>query len=162
MIIVIANRQRTKSINSRLLKQITAALFAQLEITDAELGINIVAAREMTLVNETFLRHGGPTDVVTFDYSNPVCGARNAELGKLHGEIFICVEVAVVQAAKFKTNWQSEVVRYVIHGILHLMGHSDSRAAARRRMKHEENRLLRLLSRRFSLAQLARADRLSA
>ena len=68
MNVVIANRQRTKKINARLLKQIVGGLLAELEITVAELGINLVGAREMTLVNETFLQHEGSTDVITFDH----------------------------------------------------------------------------------------------
>ncbi len=42
MNIVIANRQRTKKINSRLLKKIAGALLAELKIESAELGINLV------------------------------------------------------------------------------------------------------------------------
>ena len=44
MNVVIANRQRKRRIDSRLLKQIIGALFAELKITEAELGINLVAA----------------------------------------------------------------------------------------------------------------------
>ncbi len=73
----IANRQRTKKINARLLKQIVRALFAELKITEAELGINLVGAKEMARVNGQFLQHEGSTDVITFDHSEtPEC--RNA------------------------------------------------------------------------------------
>ena len=161
MNIVIANRQRTRKINLRLLKKIAAGLLDELKIEHAELGINLVATPEMTLINETFLRHKGSTDVITFDHLNPDFGIGNPEL-QLHGELFICVNEAILQARKFGTRWQSEVVRYIIHGILHLLGHDDSRVAARRRMKREENRLLRRLPRRFSLAQPARAIKLVA
>jgi rRNA maturation RNase YbeY len=78
----------------------------------------------------------------------------------LHGEIFVCVDEALLQARKFGTSWQSETVRYVVHGVLHLLGHDDLRAAARRGMKREEDRLVREISRRFSLAQLARHPRI--
>jgi probable rRNA maturation factor len=104
-------------------------------------------------VNETFLKHEGPTDVVTFDYLEK----RKAGSGKrkhLHGEIFICVDEAVLQAKKFRASWQSEIVRYLVHGVLHLLGHDDRRIAARKKMKREENRLLRELSRRFALSKL--------
>ena len=47
------------------------------------------------------------------------------------------------QAREFGTTWQSEVVRYVIHGLLHLRGHDDLKPAERRVMKREENRLLK-------------------
>ena len=61
---------------------------------------------------------------------------------KLHGEIFVCVDEAVLQARKFGTSWQSEIVRYIVHGVLHLLGFDDSSAGARRKMKREENRLV--------------------
>ena len=175
MNIVITNRQRTRKVNSRLLRNIAADLLAGLKIENAELGINLVATPEMTLINEMFLLHKGSTDVITFDYAGQATGARaarppaahngtrgQAARAPLHGEIFICVDEAILQARKYGTRWQSEIVRYVIHGMLHLLGHDDSRAAARRRMKREENRLLRRLPRRFSLAQSARAVKLVA
>src|SRR5579859_50887 len=66
MSIVIANRQRTKRIDSRRLKQIVNVLLEELNITDAELGIHLVGAPEMARVNWQFLQHEGSTDVITF------------------------------------------------------------------------------------------------
>ncbi len=154
MNLVIANRQRAKKFDLRLLKKITAALLSELNITDGTLEINLLGAEAMAAINETFLHHEGPTDVITFDYGSPA--------SKLQGEIFVCVDVARLQARKFKTQWQSEIVRYVVHGVLHLLGHDDSSAAVRRRMKREENRLLRKLAGKFSLAQISRPPKLRA
>ena len=78
------------------------------------------------------------------------------EAVSLQGELFVCLDDAVKQAKEFKTSWQSELTRYVIHGLLHLRGHDDLKPAARRVMKKEENRLLREISREFSLPRLAR------
>lgn len=153
MNIVIANRQRVRKINSRLLKEIVAAILAELKIENAEVEINLIGAMEMAALNETFLGHEGSTDVITFNYQESESRIQNPEL---HGEIFVCVDDAISQAKKFKTNWQAEVVRYVIHGILHLLGHDDLRAGLRRKMKREENSLLRGLSKKFSFAQMAR------
>jgi probable rRNA maturation factor len=161
MNMVITNRQRTRKINARLLKQIVRGLFAELKITEAELGINFVGAKEMAKVNRRFLQHEGSTDVITFGYEKPEARSQKLEL-KIHGELFVCVDEAVLQAKEFGTNWQSEVVRYIVHGVLHLLGHDDLRTAARRRMKREENRLVRLLAKRFSLAQLSRTAKLGA
>ena len=152
MNIVIANRQRTRPVNARRLRLILLALFDELEIEAGDLGVNLVAAREMTLVNETFLKHEGSTDVITFDHSE---GAAPGRPTVLHGELFVCVDEAIVQARRFNTRWQPEVVRYIVHGILHLLGHDDLEAGLRRKMKREENRLVRLLAKKFSLAQIA-------
>jgi probable rRNA maturation factor len=165
MNIAIANRQRTKKVNARLLRQIVEGLFAELEVINAELGINLVGAREMTLINENFLQHEGSTDVITFDHSVAESGIPEAESksrAQLHGELFVCVDEAVRQAREFKASWQSEVVRYVVHGVLHLVGHDDLKPHRRRKMKREENRLLRALARRFSLAQIGRVPKISA
>ena len=75
MNLAIANRQRTKKINLRLLKQITAkALLDELKIPDAALEINLLGAEEMAALNETFLKHEGSTDVITFDYAGKTPG----------------------------------------------------------------------------------------
>lgn len=161
MSIVIVNRQRTKKINVRWLKEIAGALLAELKIEDAELGVNLVGAKEMTALNWNFLKHEGPTDVITFDHTEK----QKAESGKrkrLHGELFICVDEAILQAKQFRTSWQSEIVRYLVHGVLHLAGHDDLKPDLRRKMKRAENRLLRRLSQKFSLAQIAGRSKISA
>jgi probable rRNA maturation factor len=167
MSVTIANRQHVRKINLRLLKKIAAALLTELEIKKAEIGICLVAAPEMTRLNETFLKHKGSTDVITFDYRDNVGQASSLSHSKipkvkdrqdacptLRGEIFICVDEAVLQARKFGTSWQSEVIRYLVHGVLHLLGFDDSSAGARRKMKREENRRLREITRRFPLSKL--------
>lgn len=154
MNVSIFNCQRTRKINLPLLKQIGEALLGELGIQKAELEINLVAAGAMTRLNEKFLHHAGSTDVITFDY-------RNTEF-QVRGEIFICVDEAVLQARRFRTGWPLEIVRYLIHGVLHLLGHDDAHAVKRRKMKREENRLLRKISRQFSLARVTCQTRLGA
>jgi probable rRNA maturation factor len=167
MSVTIANRQRVRKINLRLLKKIAATLLTELEIQKAEIGICLVAAPEMIRLNETFLKHKGSTDVIAFDYGFgvPPSGGKfskksaranrlKPELQTLLGEIYICVDEAVLQARKFGTSWQSEVIRYLVHGVLHLLGFDDSSAGARRKMKREENHRLREITRRFPLSKL--------
>jgi probable rRNA maturation factor len=160
IVVTFANRQRTRPIRLPVLRAVVETLLRDLlEINTAKLGVSLVATREMTRLNENFLQHTGATDVITFDYSEPA--TRNAEPPtRLHGEIFICVDEAIRHAHRFHTNWQSELVRYLVHGVLHLMGHDDQHAPARSKMKREENRLLRRLAARFPLSQLARKSKL--
>jgi probable rRNA maturation factor len=147
--IAISNRQRARKIDLRLLEKITAAALAELKIESGELGIILMSAREMAMLNEDFLGHEGPTDVITFDYLEG--GSPKSEI---HGEIFVCVQEAERQSKEFGTIWQSEVVRYVVHGILHLLGHNDLKPVARKKMKQAEGRLVGKLSRRFALSKL--------
>lgn len=138
--LTVSNRQRVRKINPRSVKETAAATLADLKIQEVELGIVLVSAKEMASLNESFLGHEGPTDVITFDYSESKTPAG------IQGEISICVPEAERQAKLFGTDWKSEVARYVIHGILHLAGYDDLEPVARKKMKREEDRLVRKLA----------------
>jgi len=133
-ILEIDNRQEDRPVDLRKLRAWTLAALESMGCT-AELGIHLVGAQEMAQVNWDYLRHQGSTDVITFDYGSTP--------GRLHGECFICVADAVAQAEEFGTTWSEEVLRYVIHGILHLRGYDDLEPGLRRTMKREENRWVR-------------------
>lgn len=141
-----------RKVDQRLFRQILRVFFDEcLERELGEVAIYLVDSAEMTRLNETFLGHAGPTDVITFDYSaggaaEPLCG-----------EVFICPAVARAQARRFRVTWQSEVVRYAIHGVLHLWGHDDRRPADRALMKRAENKHLSELAARFDFRKLAPA-----
>ena len=173
--ILVIKRTRTVPVDVKPLRQITNALLDELlALENFELGIHLVRAAEMARINQAFLNHAGPTDVITFDHSN-LAGddvrslkhktkseaPRFGSYDSLTGELFICYDVARAQAREFKTTWPSELVRYVVHGVLHLQGFDDHRPADRRKMKREENRLLRLLSGRFPISKLAQRRKAS-
>jgi len=145
------NRQKSRELSLPLLRRIARNLLEEaFACQNYELGVHLIDTVEMTRLNETFLRHTGSTDVITFNHQEAT------DNGELHGEIFISVDDAVVQAGRFRETWQSEVVRYLAHGLLHLEGHDDAAAVPRRAMKREENKLVKELSRRFDLGKLGR------
>jgi probable rRNA maturation factor len=178
----IRNRQRLRPVDTALLRRMTRhVLESCLCVTSFELAVHLVASPEMARINKTFLNHDGSTDVITFDHTGEVglasssarspknqSGADLSHSGNghdkrearpaLHGEIFLCLDDAVKQSRLFRTTWQAEVARYVIHGLLHLCGHDDLKPAARRAMKREENRLLREIGRAFDLVRLETRD----
>ena len=150
------NRQKSRSVNVALLRQVAKHLLEKSRARhDYELAVHLIDATEMANINETILGNSGSTDVITFDHKE------SAENEGLRGELFISVDDAVTQAHEFKQTWPSEIVRYVAHGVLHLEGYDDLQPAARRRMKREENKLVKDLSRQFDLGKLARVKDVS-
>lgn len=150
-LLLLFNRQKTRAVDGALLRRVAQHLLqGRPAHSQYELGVHLIGAAEMAKLNETFLRHAGSTDVITFNHNE---GAGD---GALHGEIFISIDDAVAQAGPFGATWQSEVVRYLAHGILHLEGYDDTTPARRRTMKREENKLVKALSRRFDLGRLGR------
>lgn len=144
------NRQRARKLDTRLLRVVTQWLLSDaLQIQTFQLAVYVVGPAEMTRLNETFLKHEGSTDVLTFDYSE------DAQPAAVLGEIIVCAEEAVIQAVRFRTDWRNELVRYVVHGTLHLLGYDDHRQASRKKMKRVENITLKRLAGRFDLKQLS-------
>jgi len=183
--LILLNRQRTRAVNLPLLRRIAHLLLRErFGLNAYALGVHLVGAPEMSRMNRQFLNHDGCTDVLTFDHGGPAaplpsrrgsrsrsptgelpsCGNAETEstTGGLHGETFICVDTALAQARQFRSTWQSELVRYLVHGALHLRGYDDLQPIARRLMKREENRLVRLLSRQLSFKPLATSTRSGA
>lgn len=132
--ITLVNQQRDRSLDRLRILRLVEDVLAERGQT-ADVVIHWVSRNRSAELNQQFLQHEGPTDIITFDYGS------TAE--RLQGELFICVAEAVRQAAEFRTNWDQELYRYVIHGLLHLRGFDDREPAARRVMKREENRLVR-------------------
>ncbi|HWQ92338.1 MAG TPA: rRNA maturation RNase YbeY [Clostridia bacterium] len=152
--LVLQNRQRGRKLDTRLFRRIGRTLLSELlEQEDFEIRVLVVSGKEMARINETYLRHEGITDVITFDYGDPM------RPGLLCGDLYICPEEAETQARRFGTTWQSELVRYVVHGVLHLVGYDDLEPEKRRAMKREENRLVKLLQQRFSVARLGSSQK---
>lgn len=127
----------------RYLRRLTRCLLQdELHLDAFELGVCLLNDQAMVQANEQFLRHAGTTDVITFDYSEPGSDG-------LIGEILVCIPEAARQARRFRTSWESELVRYIVHGVLHLRGFDDTTTAKRRRMKARENKLVRRLKTLF-------------
>ena len=87
-------------------------------------------------INKQFLQHDYYTDIITFDYT---------EDGKVSGDIFISLETVKTNSEKFKTEYEEELLRVIIHGILHLCGFKDKSPKDKKIMRAKENEALQLL-----------------
>jgi probable rRNA maturation factor len=137
--LTLRNQQRDCPIDPRALRaRVRAHLETQLGLTAYDIAIHLISPRRMASINQKHLHHEGPTDVITFDYRSP-------HQETLQGELLICPAVARAHARAHRTSLDSEIARYIIHGILHLQGYDDRSPAARRAMKREEDRRLKAL-----------------
>lgn len=132
--LTVHNRQRFRRLNSRAILLAGETILAEM-LVEYSIGIALVGTRSMAEANQRFLQHVGSTDVITFDYgSTPT---------RLHGDLLISVPDAWQQATEFLTTGEAELLRYMIHGFLHLQGYDDRSPMDLRRMKSVENRLAR-------------------
>lgn len=87
-------------------------------------------------INEHYLNHKTLTDVITFDHSE--------KKGYIEGDIFISVERVRANAVELNTDFDEELHRVIIHGVLHLIGYSDKSLPKKTLMRKKEDAYLSL------------------
>jgi probable rRNA maturation factor len=101
---------------ARVREAAVAALDAE-RVRNAMLSITFVGRAAMSGLNRRYLRHRGPTDVISFGLG------RTGRRGAVIGDIYICPEVARDNAKRQGIPIGEEVLRLVVHGTLHVLGH---------------------------------------
>jgi probable rRNA maturation factor len=86
-------------------------------------------------INLEYLAHDTFTDIITFDYS---------DRDGIQGDVFISIDRVKENAQKFKAEFQDELHRVMVHGVLHLLGYSDKTKAAKSLMRKKEDAYLSL------------------
>jgi len=110
------------------------SLSVQLNFLVSNLEINFISGEDVHSINKSYLKHDYTTDIITFNYSDLI--------QQIDGEIFISIDDALSNSKKFKVTVSEELVRLVIHGILHLLGYDDQNSNDKKIMKRLENKLL--------------------
>lgn len=125
--------------NNTVIKKLTihkliSLLKKELDFSINNLEISFVNSADIIRLNNKYLNHKHSTDIITFDYSKlDSC---------LEGEILISTNDALDNSKRFKTSFNEELIRLVIHGVLHLLGYKDKRKSDKRVMKMKENLLM--------------------
>ena len=97
-------------------------------------------------VNEDFLGHHGPTDVISFDYragEDPAFDDGDDDGDDPSVELIVCPAVAHREARKRGLPYAEEVALYVAHGLLHAAGYDDLNPRAKRVMRRAEKRVMK-------------------
>ena len=87
-----------------------------------DVDIAVVDSREISRYNRRYLNHAGATDVISFDLSDD-------SKGPLSCQILVCGQIAKRESQKRGHGVQRELLLYVTHGLLHLLGYDDVRAS---------------------------------
>ena len=98
-----------------------------------EVGYLFVNDEKILEVNREYLNHDFYTDVITFDYD---------EGDRINGDIVISLDTIRSNAELFGKDYNEELHRVIIHGILHLCGINDKGPGEREQMEAAENEAL--------------------
>lgn len=86
-------------------------------------------------INIRYLHHDYFTDIITFDYT---------EGDRLSGDLFISLDTVRANAAEYGSDFETELNRVMVHGVLHLIGYDDHSSADKKLMREKENYYLSL------------------
>lgn len=91
---------------------------------------------DMLVANRQFVGHDYYTDIITFDYTHG---------NRISGDIMISLDTVASNAEKFGVPYTRELMRVIIHGVLHLCGINDKGPGEREIMEANEDAALELL-----------------
>lgn len=99
------------------------------------LGIILTDHATVLDLNRTYLAHDYLTDVLSFPLGDD-------EDEAVDGEVYVDLDTALERHGDFSVTFEEEAYRYVVHGLLHLIGYTDDTPAARQTMQRLEDKYL--------------------
>ena len=104
-----------------------------LGFTIGELSFVFCSDEYIKKINSKYLTHHFFTDVITFDYTKEKL---------LFGDVYISIERVKENSKTYKTSFNEEMFRVIIHGVLHLCGFDDKTKEEKSLMRSKENDFL--------------------
>jgi probable rRNA maturation factor len=130
----IANQQRLMKLDRGRIRRAACDVLSAHDVQTAEISIAIVDDEAIHELNRRWLQHDYPTDVLSF--------VLEQSPGHLEGEVIASSETAQRSSAELGVSEQDELLLYIIHGMLHLVGFDDQTKAAASQMREEERKLM--------------------
>lgn len=118
-----------------LLRRAVRAALA--DVADAEVSLTLLDDDGIAALNQQWLKHDGPTDVISFPLYEPG--------ESVVGDVYVGFDQVVRQARENDAPVREELARVAIHGTLHVLGydHPDGRARLRSKMWKRQERIVR-------------------
>ncbi len=143
-------------VNEEFLLQVSQRVLAEEQVAAAELSIALVDNPRIHQLNREYLNHDYATDVLSFlldcEPAEEVGSPQEqpptlrGQGKRLDGEVIVSTETAMEAAEKFGWSPEEELVLYLIHGILHLLGYDDLCRTEQTVMRSRERAMLTLFN----------------
>lgn len=143
MTVRLSGRRGLPRLDRRRLRRQAQRVLRALGLGASELSVTLVDDSAMAELNESYRGKQGPTDVLSFSL---VEGPFQELRGGMLGDVIVSLDTAVRQARRFRRSLDDEVLRLLIHGTLHLVGHDHEEDEEALAMRAEERRVWREVS----------------
>lgn len=117
--------------SSKSLKELFSLIIKSFNLKLGDISFIFVDDKKILDINVEFLNHNYFTDIITFDYKNG---------NVINGEIYLSIDTIIRNSITYAVPHKNEVLRVMIHGILHLCGLNDASNTEKTIMRSNENK----------------------
>ena len=151
MNITVENHQKRIPLKPQTILLAAKKILRHEKVKTVDLSIVFVLDSKIKSLNKKYLQENHPTDVLSFDFKSVTRGNHEPRVtnneSRINGEIIISADTALRNARAYQTSPQQEILLYVIHGILHLLGYDDHSPDDIQEMRRKEEELMSFLKR---------------
>jgi rRNA maturation RNase YbeY len=134
-LVTVHNTHPSERVPEGALKRVIHTLVNQETSSAVEIAIVLCDRARHRELHRTFLQRDYPSDVLAFPLG---------DTDLLEGEVYVDLDTARERHEEFASSFETEVARYAIHGVLHLLGFDDNDSRSRTVMKEKEDRYVSL------------------
>ncbi|MEO8337660.1 MAG: rRNA maturation RNase YbeY [bacterium] len=116
-VVQVAREQVGVPVSLARVQRVAESVLRAERVRDADVSVTFVSDRRMAALNWSHLQHRGATDVISFGFAPVAQGA------PLTGDIYIAPGVARSNAIAHGAGIREELLRLVVHGMLHVIGY---------------------------------------
>lgn len=137
--ISIEQAHRSRTLDEQALETLIGHVLWAEEATLVHLSVVLADHDAVRDLNRSYLDHDYDTDVLSFSLRENA----ESEDDVVEGEVYVDLDTAAERHDEFDTSFETEASRYVVHGLLHLLGYDDATDRGRKIMREKENQYLR-------------------
>ena len=136
----ISNLNKKRKFNKAVIKRKALTVLKAFNKKNALIDITFVTDKKIKALNKKYMSRNRETDVLSFSFVEKMLSGKN-----IFGDIYISSDRAAFNARRFGSIFDKELLLYVIHGILHVLGFGDKTKKEKKLMRKLEERFLKKL-----------------
>jgi len=130
------NEDVIASFNKTTVTEWLNSCIQDLDYKTGEISIIFCSDDYLLKINKKYLNHDYFTDIITFNYN---------ENNTIIGDLFISIDRVKENAKELKVDFNNELYRVIIHGVLHLCGYNDKTQDQQKEIRTKEDEYLVLI-----------------
>ena len=129
----------SRTLDESVLEEVIRHVLAAEDATLVYLSVVLTDHATVRRLNRSYLDHDYNTDVLSFSLRNETSASDSL---MVEGEVYVDLDTARERCEEFDATFEREACRYVIHGLLHLLGYDDATESAQETMRRREDEYL--------------------